>query len=247
MKRFNRKIFIDLQRLLGKNTEHFNPHGVQVYVPSGTDVDLQYLLLRGRPYEEAEAELIGRFLQPQSNVIELGGCLGIISALIRNKIGPEAIHLIVEPNPKLIDICRHNAMQGASIDKTSVIEAAIDYSGSEFANFQFGANAHGSQVVKNDEGIDILVPTVRFKKLVKQLPEGPFTLVCDIEGAEIALFENETDHLSNISQIFLETPPSVYRDKVNDLSRMLSNILDSGMNLSALLGQVLYFSRPPLT
>ncbi|MGY8789588.1 MAG: hypothetical protein ACKVKR_04735, partial [Pseudomonadales bacterium] len=98
--------------------------------------------------------MVKSFLGKNTNVIELGGSLGIISALIRNQIGPRAKHIIVEANRDLASICALNAKQNGEVGATEVVVAAIDYSGAESVKFSAGNNAHIGHVSRpNEEGL----------------------------------------------------------------------------------------------
>ena len=53
--------------------------------------------------------MVRKYLSIVMTVIELGGCYGIVSALIRKQIGPDAKHIIVEADPSPAKICVLNA------------------------------------------------------------------------------------------------------------------------------------------
>ncbi|MCV2871928.1 FkbM family methyltransferase [Defluviimonas sp. WL0050] len=241
MKAFRRRAYLFFRKLLGRNTEVFAPHGVNVRIPDGIDPVFSYKLARGRPYEQSEADMVRRFLATDTNVIELGGCMGIVSALIRSVIGPKAVHIVVEADPKLRPICEANAKQGADAGKTCMVGAAIDYSGANTVMFAPGENAHNGRVGAAAGGIE--VPTARLSDLVKDLPEGPFALVCDIEGAELALIDSEHDLLSRMSLIILETHPHAYPNGDKDLDRMFASIRSSGMEVVSKEQDVVCFRR----
>ena len=242
MKKLNRKFYLWLQKMLGRATETYAPHGVDVHVPASSDLAIRYLLAKGRPYEEPEADMVRRFLTKDTNVIELGGCFGIISALIRNQIGRDAHHIIAELNPDLADICRQNAGRNAASDVSEVVEAAVDYSGQKTVNFARGHNAHVGRVANKDEA-GITVPTTTLSKIADKLPDGPFALVCDIEGAEIALFEAEAALMPRISSIILETHPGFYPNGDNDLEKLLTQIKSYGFQQLENRENVVYFAR----
>ena len=110
------------------NEEVFSPHGISIKIPKDADVAIRYLLARGRPYEAPEAAMVRKYLTFGMNVIELGGCYGIISALIRKQIGPDARHIIVEADPSLAKICACNANLKNTNKLADIVVAAVDYS-----------------------------------------------------------------------------------------------------------------------
>ncbi len=219
MHTLRRKAHLGILRLLGRERLIYAPHGIPVAVPREADVKLRYDLARGRPYEEAEAAMIRAHLKPGTAVIELGGCLGIISALIRSHIGPTAPHIVVEANAALAAFCAPNARIGAAPDATRIVVAAVDYSGATTVSFDTGRTAHGGHVAA--EG-GISVPAITLSTLAKDLPVGPFALICDIEGAETALIEQEAAVLQRVSVFVLETHPKVYPQGQADVRRLIA-------------------------
>jgi FkbM family methyltransferase len=238
---FRRRAYLALRAATGSLPRSFAPHGVPVVIPRDADVEIRYLLARGRPYEQAEAELIRSHLAPGSNVIELGGCMGVVSALVRHRIGPDAHHIVVEASPALAAICGPNATRGVAEGATEMVVAAVDYSGAETVTFSQGHNAHVGHVAGPGEG-GVTVPAVTLSALAERLPAGPFALICDIEGAELALFAAERPLLECISLIVLETHPGVYPRGEADLATLIAGIEAAGFTLQRQIGQVVCFS-----
>lgn len=230
MKTLRRTFYLWRRRLRGLDEETFAPHGIPVRVPRSADVHVRYLLARGRPYEAPEARMVRRHLAPGMHVVELGGCMGIVSATIRDRIGPEARHVVVEALPHLAEICRGNAARGAAPGATEVVVAAIDYSGAASVRFSTGGNAHEGHVGAG-RGASVEVPTTTLARVAERIPEGPFALVCDVEGAEDTLVERERALLARISTLVLETHPRAYADGARTLERMLARIAACGLAL----------------
>lgn len=196
------------ERLTGCNGI-YQPHGIDIRVDDRADLALRYLLARGKPYEAAEAELINAYLKPDTDVIELGGCIGIVSATIRDRIGPDARHIVVEANPDIAPLALENAM-GPYPTRTELVQAAVDYSGAGHVRFARGHNQHVGHVARDGEdGFE--APAVTLSALAKKLP-GRFALVCDIEGGERALIAREAATLQRCDLLILEVHPGVYED-----------------------------------
>ncbi|MBV1863256.1 MAG: FkbM family methyltransferase [Rhodobacteraceae bacterium] len=232
MKKLRRKFYLWLQKRQGREAEQFTVHGVQVHIPVTADFNIRYLLARGRPYEAPEARLIKAHLPRGSDVIELGGCMGVISAVIRDRVGPEARHIVVEADAGLAQICMVNAEAGAEAGKTQVVVAAVDYSGAKTVSFASGKNAHvGHLAAEGEDGA--AVPTTTLSALAAQIGEGPFSVVCDIEGAEIAMFENEAALMDRVQVIILETHPKFYDGGAEAEAKLLALLESYGMTLVA--------------
>lgn len=240
-KKFKRRQYLKLRKWLGHSNEDFAPHGVPVHIPEGIDLAITYLLGKGRPYEAEEAAMVRDFLRPGMNVIELGGCFGVVSALIRKTIGPEAHHVIVEANPALVPTLKRNAGQGAAPGRTEVINAAVDYSGAPSVTFAIGPNAHMGRIGAGAE--TVTVPAVRLEDLATRIPEGPYSLVCDIEGAELGLFAAEAKALDRVALVILETHPDAYPRGRADVEALRGRLVAAGLQELRAEADVICFGR----
>ena len=223
-----RNIWMMIRKVFVSNEEFFSPHGVSIKIPKEGDPAIRYLLARGRPYEAPEAEMVRKYLSLGMNVIELGGCYGVISALIRKQIGPDATHIIVEANPSLAKICGFNANLDNTNNIADIVVAALDYSGASKVTFMPGKSVHGGRIA-NDGELGFDVPTTTLSEQVLKLPKKQYTLVCDIEGAELDLFQNEQKALSGAYFLILETHPKIYPRNQLDYEKIKKNIENAGL------------------
>lgn len=231
LKSLRRAVWLRLQAAKGRDLEHFAPHGVPVEVPAGVDDALTYMLAKGRPYEDEEARMVKNHLAPNTSVIELGGCLGVVSALVRSRIGPDAPHIIVEANARLLPTLTRNATRGAAPGATHVVNAAVDYSGAESVTFEMGENAHVGRI-GGKGATRVTVPTVTLAQLADQLGADRFALVCDIEGAELALFDRESpDLLRRIDLLVLETHPKFYDGGTARQTQLQARLEELGLHI----------------
>jgi FkbM family methyltransferase len=237
-----RRIILRLRDFLTGSPEHFAPHGIRVWIPRNADPTVRYLLARGRPYEQPECDLVRSHLVPGMPVIELGGCMGVISATIRATIGPSAPHVVVEAMSELARICEVNAASGAAPGATSVIVAAIDYSGRTSVRFAPGPNAHSGSLAKPGEsGVDVRAVTL--SEVASRMPDGEFALVCDIEGTEVDLIARESSVLDRVRVLILETHPASYPDPQRALGLMQRRLEERGLHLRSTDGNVWCFLR----
>lgn len=240
LKKINRQLYFLRQMLAGRDIENFSINGVPCKLPLGDDRVLRYKILHGEVYEDGEARGVVALLRKGQDVIELGGCFGFISALVRRQIGPDARHVIVEANPRLVPICRMNATLEAASDRTTVVEAAVDHSGAKTVRFATPRNAHNGHVGSGGPGHD--VPTTTLAALAATLP-GRFALVCDIEGAELSLFRNEAWVLDRIDSLILETHPHLFPGREKDETELLNTLLNAGFAIAGRVDNVFWFSR----
>lgn len=185
-------------------------HGLKVRISEDSPPGVGSALIRQK-YEREEAYLIIRHLPAERAVIELGGSIGVVSALIRSRLAADVKHIVVEANPALIDFCRQNAAQGTET-WTEVVNAALGY-GAPVLRFAIGNNIHANHLAGANEGAAriIEVPAITLEQLVTRSGiEDGFSLVCDIEGAELDLVQNELAVLGRAGMVIMELHPGVY-------------------------------------
>ncbi|MEM7645204.1 MAG: hypothetical protein AAF366_22270 [Pseudomonadota bacterium] len=227
------------ERLTGRRGV-YRPHGIDIRVDDRADLALRYLLARGRPYEAAEAELIGAYLAPGTDVIELGGCIGIVSATIRERIGADALHVVVEANPDIAPLALENAL-GPRPDRTELVQAAVDYSGADHVRFARGHNQHVGHVARDGEdGFD--APAVTLAGLAERVP-GRFALVCDIEGGEVDLVAAEAEVLGRCDLVVLEVHPGVYPGGEADVDAMTERLAALGLQAARRVQDVIAYVK----
>ena len=243
MARMNRRIWLWLKDLQGKTREVFDVNGVTVTVPRDADGDLRYVLEKGRPYKAAESYLISKYLPVGSNVVELGGCMGVISAVIRNQIGPDARHIVVEARHDLAKLVTVNATRNAHPDKVQVVEAAIDYSGAETVSFSVGRNAHVGRVSAQGGKGSITVPATTLSAVSAPLDGEKFALVCDIEGAETDLIAKENSIFEPVDLAIIELHPKQYATGQQAIDEMVSGLAAQGLRCVEQVENVVCFRR----
>lgn len=221
----------------------FDFHGLTVRIPENSPPGVGNALLRNK-YEMEEAQLILRHLKSDLPVIELGGSIGVVSCLIQSRLAAGVRHLVVEANPALIDICRQNATQRPD-GGADVINAALGY-GETHLSFTIGANIHSNKLAKpGEQGAQIIkVPAITLSELVTRLGDvASYTLVCDIEGAELDLLNNEWDHVQKAALVIMELHPDVYPNASQDVQAIEKRMQDTGFQLAERLGDVYLWRR----
>jgi len=194
-------------------------------------------------YESAECELIGRYLPNDKPVIELGGCLGLVSCFVANMLRSDIQHIVVEANPTLIEACRHNATLGGTRSATDVLQNAVAYDETQVA-FKVGNNVHVGKLSKSGDTGTILVEPIRLEKLVDQIaPTGAYSRICDIEGAELDLFEHEAEALKRCGTMVVELHPEVCEVRGQTMEDAIEMVRDTGLKLIAQDHNVYAFAR----
>ncbi len=198
-----------VRRHVARHGWRFDFHGIAVTLPEMESPGCANALLRGK-YEAEEAALIGAHLPADRAVIELGGSLGIVSALIASRLGAGVPHVIVEANPAVLDTCRANA--GLAARPAAVLREAAVFYGGPVARFAAGGNVHANHLAGAQDSAGVIeVPAVTLRALWEGAgaPEG-FSLVCDIEGGEAPMVAQERDVLAHAGMVILELHPGQY-------------------------------------
>lgn len=205
----------------------FQFNGRPVVLPAGTKLGLRHAIVTG-DYEAPERNLIERYLSPTLPVIELGGCLGLVSGFISNQLEPDVDHIVVEANPDLLDACRANARANGRSGKTNVIQKAIAY-GKESVAFHKSGNAHVGRIGDAAKPGNIEVAACGLADIVAQLDtDGAFSLVCDIEGGEYDLFQRDVQVLKRCALAIVEVHPDVFDGQGRSLEQFLDLVSAAG-------------------
>ena len=234
-KTLGKNLFLSLTG--GKERTTFDIHGTRVYVPVSVGLKIRYIIARKR-YEKTEAKLVQQHLKQGDNVIELGGALGIISNVILNQIGPEAIHIIVEPNVDIVDICKINS--GAA----EIINAAIAYN-TKTVSMSKTASLLDNRVSKQaKQATDVqIVPAITLSSLVGKLKGKDYILVCDIEGSEAQLVYQDADAFHNCQKIIMEVHPEFIEENGHKLNDMITELINLGFAKVSLEKNVLFMIK----
>lgn len=195
-------------------------------------------------YEGTEARFIDKFLNKDSDVVELGGSIGVVSALIRRKIKDERRLIIVEGNPLLIDHINVNLKANSKCHNYVIDCALIGYD----ANLAFVLGEHSTggraDCVLNDDGQgQQSVAMLGLSELIIRHKVDEFSLVCDIEGGEAGILVNDTKAFHKCRQIMIELHNTEYKGEFFDVRKMIQRIIACGFVLESRHGNVCCFNR----
>lgn len=203
-------------------------HGVDVEVPTNISVDLKNALLKDK-YESEERGFVDAHLPDETDVIELGGSIGVVSAFTRSRMSPSARQIVIEAIPELAEICKKNIARQDNQQRSTVIQAAISYSGQDSIRFLQGDTPHVGRISQG-EGVSIDVPVIELEQICADHKVDNFVLICDIEGAEIDLFEQSTIWQTACPLIILETHPRFYEGGTHAQKKLVELIKSKGFD-----------------
>ena len=82
--------------------EKYNIYGLEINIDDDKLLNSRLKdRLKKSTWEEQEFKYL-KYMNPNACVLELGGCLGVISLVINKKLNNPKKHVVLEPNPKLI-------------------------------------------------------------------------------------------------------------------------------------------------
>jgi FkbM family methyltransferase len=169
--------------------------------------------------------------------VELGGGLGVTACLTNRRLAHPSNHIVVEPNPTLIGVLeKHRQWNGCRFE---IVHGAMDYSGADVVHL----NVHRdfiSAIVGVDDGQTSPVPAMTLATLLGRRRFTHGTLICDIEGVEVALVEREGDVLREaFTTLFIEIHPWTRQD----YAAMFARLRAAGFLPIATVGKVHAFRQ----
>jgi FkbM family methyltransferase len=165
---------------------------------TGGDEHLRELLLSGA-HEQPERLALARFLDGGLPAVEFGACIGVVSCLTNLRLSDAERHVVVEANPDLLAVLEANRERNRC--RFKVLHRAVAYGGGE-VTFHIAENVLGSSV-QVPAARAVRVPAVTLRSILDEHGFERCTLICDIEGGEIDLVENEADVMRERVMVFI--------------------------------------------
>ena len=192
-------------------------------------------LLKGG-YEAAERQLLQNSLRPNDMVIEMGGSVGILTAIISEYVGPQGRVISIEASKKLtffskkwlepkgnISIVTGFGFPVYSVNKNLKVDKFNEDGGSLSGVVSF-SNVCGGNEEKTDES-----KIWDIKKICDKYDISPTVLVLDIEGSETILSNQNPYFPASLRLILIELHPWMYDDKCE--KEIIKKITDEGFYL----------------
>ncbi len=200
-----------------------------------------------RLYERAELRFVADALRPDLPVVELGASIGVVTRAIARRVGPDQRILAVEADPDLLEPLEANLRVAGITDQVIVVHAAVVGTGAAGRPvvLRRGATSTDARVGAAALGAGIEVPGRTLADLLgEHLPGAPFSLVCDIEGAEAALVETGSTALDHCQQAVMELHDTVIDGVATPWAALADAIsARSGLRVAQRHGPVVVFER----
>ena len=179
--------------------------------------------MRGRfaadTYELPERALIREHLPRDARVLELGGCIGVVSCLINSLLSDSCAHVVVEANPFLIPFLESNRDRnkaGFSVEQC-IVSRSFD------AALAIAADMDSSRI--GCGGLKVPTRTVEYIEASHHMRFD--ALVMDIEGAESEFIRQNAAILRQVRFIMVEFHPSIVGEA--EVSALRKTLMDCGL------------------
>jgi len=190
-------------------------------------------------YEIGERTLCKKYLEKSDLLLELGGCIGIVSCVCNRIISNSSHHVVVEANPNLIPWVQKNRQRNSC---SFAVESGMlsRSSNGDFRIEKFivsgSANTSTGKAVK--------VPVLTIEQITKRHGFVPSALIMDIEGGEIDfLIENDQWIADNpqVQKLIVEVHPFIVGEEaISDFRERLRLLR---FQLVEVAGTVEYWNR----
>jgi FkbM family methyltransferase len=179
---------------------HFD--GMRFSVPYDlTDRKFRARFVVGGYETEEEYHFVKTYVAPDSTVLELGGCLGVMSCYVNRLLSTPTRHVVIEANPLLIPYLEQN--RDANGCKFTVVHGMLSLQEQE-KFYVHNLIVGGSNKRVTDKCIT--VPGIHADMLMAQW--GIFdTLIVDIEGGELSLLREQPELFRKCSTLLIEVHP----------------------------------------
>lgn len=194
-------------------------------------------------WESAETRFCLKYVLPEENIIELGGSIGAIMATLNTKMNFKN-YIIVEANKQNFNILQKIRDSFFENKNISIIHKAI--SKPSISKVYFSNNSVESNHIVDKADIKKslnckIVPSTYLSKIYKTYIDGSkYTLITDIEGAEINIFFHDEISLKSCEKIICEledTTNYTVDDQLKKLNQIGFEIVEQYNNVFVLFSK----------
>ena len=171
----------------------------------------------------------------QFSVLELGGCLGVISVILNKKLDNPEKHIVIEANPKLIKYLEHNKkINNCSFSVKNALMTSNKNNNIFYSYDKLVAGSAHRLDEKENNKTQHIVDTITLKELKSQVNYNFDLLVMDIEGGELD-FLLEFD-VSDFKYILVELHQNIMPGIENFNNKCLDELNWRGFNVVKSVG-----------
>jgi len=205
-------------------------------------------ILKTGNYEVAERKILGDILKDGHVVVEMGGSIGILTAIISDRVGKDGFVYSVEASKAIT-----NYSQGWLESKGNIVvmngfgfpiwkNRGIKITGFDESKGSLGGTLSFESVIENVDSLSIYdIDNIDLEFIFKKFGKYPDVLVVDIEGSERIILEQQPHFPNSIKFILIELHPGIYgysyRNNIVEVIEM------EGFVVKRIEGDVYLFTR----
>jgi len=194
-------------------------------------------------YELAERSFIAE-LSEGDHVLEFGGSIGIVTALIANKIGKNGKIVSVEASDSIVQYSKNWLEEFGNVTVLPAFAFPITSRIPMNTSFDGGGGSLGGIVSFEHDKTNATIQNKQhfFIEDAGDIAEFfPNVLFVDIEGSEQVMLEHKPNFPETIKKIVIELHPGLFGQEINQ--KIIDVILDEGFELEKTLETVHQFVR----
>jgi FkbM family methyltransferase len=162
-------------------------------------------LLFGR-YERVEVDQILAHIPRDVDVVELGGGLGVTTALLLRHLRAPARLITLEFRPELWATIQRTVEENADASRWTLVKAAVGYRHEGVQTFSLPIGAFGSRASYAHRLGEryVTAPTVQLGSILEKFSITDYSLVSDIEGNEVDIMRLDAEALKRCRNMVIE-------------------------------------------
>ncbi|OHX66920.1 FkbM family methyltransferase [Flammeovirga pacifica] len=153
-------------------------------------------------YEKQERMYIPQYLPKEAKVLELGGCIGVVSCVINKTLTDPKQHITVEANPYLIEHLNRNK------EKNNCQFEVVNKIVSPEKSITFHINKSIVESSANKKtGTTVEVEGITPHQIQEKYNITFDTLIMDIEGGELHILSQFKEFIGGLKRVYFEIHP----------------------------------------
>ncbi|MGH7031677.1 MAG: FkbM family methyltransferase [Stellaceae bacterium] len=226
-------------RVFDRYVREYRYRGLRFEIPrelSTPEFRARFLLHR---YEVPERVLTRKYIPPDATVLELGGCLGVISCQVNRRLADPRRHIVLEAHPLIVPYLEANrARNGCAFQ----IRQQIISHAPTATFYRREPSIAGSSTVRIGR-LKIEVPTTTVERVEHETGLAFDALVSDIEGGEHKFFAENLAFLARLRVIVVELHPQIVGNAA--CAEIRERLAAAGLSLRDRRGHVEAWLRAP--
>lgn len=189
-------------------------------------------------YEVHEQALAKRHIGSDATVLELGGCLGVVSCVVNRRLSDPRRHVVFEAHPLIVPFLEANRARNGC--QFQVRQQIISHA-PKARFYRRDPSIAGSSTVRIGR-LAIDVPTATIEQIEQESGFRFDSLVIDIEGGEREFFAENMDFVARLRVVIVELHPHIIGHAACDTIR--DSFVAAGLVLAERRGHVEAWLRP---